>query len=166
MLLIMVFGEELVERGRLEKVRMPKTKDGKPTEFWPPNFLGRLYQSAVAVERENRGASTQRLHWRRGHIKSHLHRPRRELRKIICIQPYKARPRAGTDAMKQDATNNPALIEPIRALPVEEPPIGVNFHRSEEHLSHGKARPPRPDASKSTKGVRPTAKANPEFSRR
>jgi hypothetical protein len=70
LLLIMVSGEELVERGRLEKIRKPKSGDGKPTEFWSPNFLGRIYQPAVASEGNTRGAATQRLHWRRGHIKS------------------------------------------------------------------------------------------------
>ena len=90
LLLIMVSGENLIERGRLEKKRKPKSGDGKPMEFWSPNFLGRLYQSAVAGEGESRSASTQRLHWRRGHIKAQPHGPRRELRKIIWIQPYKA----------------------------------------------------------------------------
>jgi len=69
LLLIMVSGEELVERGRLEKKGKPKSGEGgKPTEFWLPNFLGRLYQSTIANEAGNRSASTQRLHWRRGHI--------------------------------------------------------------------------------------------------
>jgi hypothetical protein len=43
LLLIMVSGENLIERGRLEKVRKPEAGQGKPTEFWSPNFLGRLY---------------------------------------------------------------------------------------------------------------------------
>ena len=61
-----------VERGRREKIRKPKSGDGRPMEFWSPNFLGRIYQSAVAGERESRSASTHRLHWRRGHIKVHV----------------------------------------------------------------------------------------------
>jgi hypothetical protein len=70
LLLIMISGEELVERGRLEKTRKPNSDNGRPTEFWSPNFLGRLYQSAIASEAGNHRPSTQRLHWRRGHIKS------------------------------------------------------------------------------------------------
>jgi hypothetical protein len=54
----------------------PKSGEGKPTEFWSPNFLGRFYQSAVTGERESQSGSTQRLHWRRGHIKSQPHGPR------------------------------------------------------------------------------------------
>jgi len=53
--------------------RKAKTKDGRPTEFWSPNFLGRLYQSATLTEAGNRSGPTQRLHWRRGHIKSQPH---------------------------------------------------------------------------------------------
>ena len=71
------------ERGRLEKLRKPKSGDGKPTEFRSPNFLGRLYQSTVAGEAGIRDTSTQRLHWRRGHIKSQPHGPHHSLRKII-----------------------------------------------------------------------------------
>jgi hypothetical protein len=90
LLLIMVSGEELVERGRLEKKRKPKSGEGgKPTEFWSPNFLGRLYQSAVSDEVET-GGLTQRPHWRRGHIKSQPHGRRHSLRKIIWIRPYRA----------------------------------------------------------------------------
>ncbi|MGA8658751.1 MAG: hypothetical protein WB586_21660 [Chthoniobacterales bacterium] len=40
LLLNMVSAEELVERGRLEKLRKPKSGYGKSTEFWSPNFLG------------------------------------------------------------------------------------------------------------------------------
>jgi hypothetical protein len=90
LLLIMVSGEELVERGRREKLRKPKSGHGKPTEFWSPNFLGRLYQSAVVGEDPNRSGSTQRLHWRRGHIKSQPHGPRHSLRKTIWVRPYRA----------------------------------------------------------------------------
>jgi hypothetical protein len=57
LLLIMVSSEELVERGRLERLRKPKSGHNKPTEFWSPNFLGRFNQSAVAGERESRGSS-------------------------------------------------------------------------------------------------------------
>jgi hypothetical protein len=39
---IMVSGEELIERGGLEKVRKPKSGQGKPAECWSPSFLGRL----------------------------------------------------------------------------------------------------------------------------
>jgi hypothetical protein len=60
-----------------------------PTEFWSPNFLGRLYRSAFSSEVETSGL-TQRPHWQRGHIKSQPHGPREELRKIIWIQPSKA----------------------------------------------------------------------------
>jgi hypothetical protein len=49
--LTVVSVEEFVERGRLEKLRKPKAGIGKPTEFWSSNFLGRLYESAVAGER-------------------------------------------------------------------------------------------------------------------
>ena len=42
LLLIMVSGKNLVEHGRLEKKRKPKSGGGRPTEFWSPNFLGRL----------------------------------------------------------------------------------------------------------------------------
>ena len=90
LLLIMVSGENLVEHGRLEKVRKPKSGQGKPTEFWSPNFLGRLYRPAVAGERGSHSWSTQRLHWRRGHIKSQPHGPEHSLRKIIWISPYRA----------------------------------------------------------------------------
>ena len=61
LLLIMVSGEELVERSRLEKVGKPKVRDGKPTEFWSPNFLGRLYQSAVSGEVEAGGLTQCQL---------------------------------------------------------------------------------------------------------
>jgi hypothetical protein len=90
LLLIMVSGEESVERGRLEKLRKPKSGHGKPTEFWSPNFVGRIYQSASAAEAGNRSGPTQRLHWRRGHIKSQPHGPGHSLRKIIWIRPYRA----------------------------------------------------------------------------
>jgi hypothetical protein len=90
LLLIMVSGENLVERGRLEKLRKPKAGVGKPTEFWSPNFLGRFYKSAAAGEREGHSTSTQRLHWRRGHIKSQPHGPRHSLRKVIWVRPYRA----------------------------------------------------------------------------
>ena len=33
--------------GRLEKIRKPKSGEGKPTEFWCPNILARLYQSSL-----------------------------------------------------------------------------------------------------------------------
>ncbi|MGA8658869.1 MAG: hypothetical protein WB586_22275 [Chthoniobacterales bacterium] len=89
LLLIMVSGENLVERGRLEKTRKPKSDEGKPTEFWSPNFLGRLYQSATSDESET-GALTQRPHWRRGYIRSQPHGPRQSLRKIIWVSLYRA----------------------------------------------------------------------------
>jgi hypothetical protein len=89
LLLIMISGENLLERGRLEKTRKPKSGEGKPTEFWSPNFLGRLYRSAISGESET-GALTQRPHWRRGYIKSQPHGPRQLLRKIIWISPYRA----------------------------------------------------------------------------
>jgi hypothetical protein len=53
LLLIMVSGENLIEHGRLEKKRKPKSREGKPTEFWSPNFLDRLYQSPIAGEAGN-----------------------------------------------------------------------------------------------------------------
>ena len=53
---------------------------GHSSEFWSPN-LGRLYQSAISGEVET-GELTQALHWRRGHMKSQPHGPRRELRKL------------------------------------------------------------------------------------
>jgi hypothetical protein len=59
LLLIMVSGEELVERGRREKLRKPKSGHGKPTEFWSPNFLGRLYQSAVVGKTQIAAARAQ-----------------------------------------------------------------------------------------------------------
>jgi hypothetical protein len=89
LLLIMISGENLVERGRLEKTRKPKSGEVKPTEFWSPNFLGRLYRSATSGESEP-GALTQRPHWRRGYIKSQPHGPRQSLRKIIWVSPYRA----------------------------------------------------------------------------
>jgi hypothetical protein len=94
LLLIMIDGEELVERGQLEKRTKPKSGQGKPTEFWSPNFLGRLYQSAVVGGRGSHSSPTQRLHWRRGHSKSQPHGPRQSLPKIVWIQPYKAGRRA------------------------------------------------------------------------
>ena len=90
LLLIMVSGENLIEHGGLEKKRKPKSGEGKPMEFWSPNFLGRLYESAFGSEAGNRSASTQRLHWRRGHIKSQPHGPGHSLRKVIWIRPYRA----------------------------------------------------------------------------
>jgi hypothetical protein len=36
----MVSGEDLVERGRLEKKRKPKSGEGKPLEFWSTEFPG------------------------------------------------------------------------------------------------------------------------------
>jgi hypothetical protein len=90
LLLIMVSGEGLLEPGRLEKRRTPKSGIGKPTEFWSPNFLGRVYRPAIKADMGPGPGSTQRLHWRRGHIKSQPHGPRRELRKVTWIQPYKA----------------------------------------------------------------------------
>ena len=33
--------------GRLEMIRKPNSGEGKPTEFWCPNFLARLYQSSL-----------------------------------------------------------------------------------------------------------------------
>ena len=44
LLLIMASGENLIKRGQLEKLHKPKSGDGKPTEFWSPNFLGRPHQ--------------------------------------------------------------------------------------------------------------------------
>ena len=75
LLLIMVSGENLVEHGRLEKRRKPKSGEEKPTEFWSPNFLSRLYKSANLTEAGHRSGPTQRLHWRRGHTKSQPHGP-------------------------------------------------------------------------------------------
>ena len=49
LLLIMVSGEELVERGRLEKTRKSKSGHGKSTEFWSPNLLGRLTNRRLPV---------------------------------------------------------------------------------------------------------------------
>jgi hypothetical protein len=46
LLLIVVSGENLIERGRLEKKRKPKSGEGKPTEFWSPNFPG----SALSID--------------------------------------------------------------------------------------------------------------------
>jgi hypothetical protein len=89
LLLIMVSGENLIEHGRLEKKRKPKSGEGKPLEFWSPNFLC-LYQLTVAGEAPNHNALTQWLHWRRGHIKSQPHGRHHSLRKIICIRPYRA----------------------------------------------------------------------------
>ena len=63
LLLIMVSSENLIEHGRLGKKRKLKSDEEKPTEFWSPDFLGRLYQSSIANEVGNRGASTQRLNW-------------------------------------------------------------------------------------------------------
>jgi len=93
----MVSGENLIERGRLEKKRKPKSEEGKPTEFWSPNFLGRLYQSTIANEAGNRSAPTQRLHWRCGHIKSQPHGPQKELRKIILDPNHTGRTRLSTE---------------------------------------------------------------------
>ena len=75
LLLIMVSDENLIEHGRPEKNRKPKSGEGKPIEFWSPNLLGRLYQSAFGSEAGNHSASAQRLHWRRGHIKFQPHGP-------------------------------------------------------------------------------------------
>jgi hypothetical protein len=52
LLLIMVSGENLIEHGRLEKKRKAKSGEGRPLEFWSPNFLGRLFQSTIAGEQE------------------------------------------------------------------------------------------------------------------
>jgi hypothetical protein len=90
LLLIVISGENLIERGRFEKKRKPKSGEGKPLKFWSPNFLGRLYQSTLATEAGNRSASTQRMHWRRGHIKSQPHGLGHSLRKVIWIRPYRA----------------------------------------------------------------------------
>jgi hypothetical protein len=52
----MVSGEELVERGRLEKIRKPKSGEGKPTQVWSPNFLGRLHDLLqIAFDWRERG---------------------------------------------------------------------------------------------------------------
>ena len=62
MLLIMVFGENMIEHGRLGKRCKPKSCDGKPTEFRSPNFLVWLYKLATASEDGNRSTPSRRLH--------------------------------------------------------------------------------------------------------
>jgi hypothetical protein len=81
LILIMIAGEDLVEHGRLENIRKPKSGEGKPIQFWSPNFLGRLYRSATAPVSTPSIGPTQRLHWRRGHIKSQPLGPGHSLRK-------------------------------------------------------------------------------------
>jgi hypothetical protein len=61
LLLIVVSGEELVERGRLEKVRKAEDQRWQADRILVTEFPGRLYQSTVAIEAETRSASTLRL---------------------------------------------------------------------------------------------------------
>ena len=123
LLLIMVSGENLIERGRLEKKRKPKSEEGKPTEFWSPNFLGRLYQSTIANEAGNRSAPTQRLHWRCGSHQVPTTRTSKRVEKDhLGSKPY--RQDAVKHGMKQSEPATLSFIEPMMALRVRELPVG------------------------------------------
>jgi hypothetical protein len=89
LLLIMVSGENLIERARTREEEKAKISGRKTTGILVTEFLGRLYQSAISDEVKT-GGLTQRPDWRRGHIKSQPHGPRHSLREII--QGSKAQP--------------------------------------------------------------------------
>jgi hypothetical protein len=85
LVLIMASGERLLEPGVRLKTVKPKRQADRPTEYWSPNYLGRVFRA----ETENGDPENhQRPHWRKGHLKSEAHGPRSSLRKIIWIQPY------------------------------------------------------------------------------
>jgi hypothetical protein len=90
LVLIMVSEENLLEPGKMLKTVKAKTGEGPAISYWSPNFLGRVYRASGISAREFRSGTSQRAHWKRGHIKSQPHGPKRALRKIIWIQPYRA----------------------------------------------------------------------------
>jgi hypothetical protein len=86
--LIMASGENLLELGKQQKTITKKTFDGKPVEYWSPNYLGWIYEAPSQTERVDEEFH-RRPHWRKGHLKSQPYGPQSSLRKIIWIQPYR-----------------------------------------------------------------------------
>jgi hypothetical protein len=69
-----------------------------------PGSYGLIFEYTLPRERESRSGSTQRLHWRRGYIKSRPHGPGHSLRQIIWIRPYRG-----------GGTSEPALFDEKKA---------------------------------------------------
>ena len=85
LVLIMASGEKLVETGRRLKIVKPKNRSSSSTEYWSPNYLGRVYRSQ---SQDGEAESHLRPHWRKGHLKSQPYGPKQSLRKFIWLQPY------------------------------------------------------------------------------
>jgi hypothetical protein len=66
LVLIMASGEKLVETGRRLKIVKPKNCSSSSTEYWSPNYLGRVYTSQ---SQDAEAESHLRPHWRKGHLK-------------------------------------------------------------------------------------------------
>jgi hypothetical protein len=88
LVLIMISGEELVEREKFLKRTSAKNSGNRPLEFWSPNFLGRTYNSQVQRSRDGSGSGV-RPHWKRGHIKTQRYGKGLSLVKTIWIRPYR-----------------------------------------------------------------------------
>jgi hypothetical protein len=99
LVLIMASGENLLEPGVRLKTVKSKNQADPPTDYWSPNYLGRVFQAETEKgDPENH----QRPHWKKGHLKSQAHGPRSSLRKIIWIQPYQTgNPGGGTGTESQ-----------------------------------------------------------------
>src|SRR5215468_868105 len=67
LLLIMVSGENLIKRGRLENKRKPKSGEGKTAEALVTEFHGSPLPIGCCSPSRNRSVSTQRFHSRQGH---------------------------------------------------------------------------------------------------
>lgn len=104
LLVILNTRPQLVEPGRC--VRPQKMKHGrvKHCELWSANLIGKSYRTL----RDDRGEGTHaspRVHWRRGHVRSQPHGPRRSLRKPVWIEPVLVGLQASATT-----THNPANI--------------------------------------------------------
>ena len=65
LVLTMASGERLLEPGARLKTVKPKSQADRPTEYWSPNYLGRVFRA----ETENGDPGNhQRPHWRKGHL--------------------------------------------------------------------------------------------------
>jgi hypothetical protein len=86
LVLIMASGENLLEPSVRLKTAKTKNQAHRPTEYWSPNYLGRVFLAEIEkADPENQ----QRPHWKKGHLKSQAYDARSSLRKIIWIQPYR-----------------------------------------------------------------------------
>jgi len=111
LLVILNTRPQLVEAG--ESVRPQKIKHGrvKHSELWSPNLIGRCYRTI----REGPGGGTHaspRVHWRRGHVRSQPHGPRRALRKPVWIEPVLIGLQSGRSGGGQSAAS-PARNQPV-----------------------------------------------------